>query len=54
MPSNENSQVKTSVASLIQRAHVAQQIYNDYDQAQVDEVVTAIGRQLSILITITF
>jgi len=43
MPSNENSQVKNSVASLIRKAHVAQQIYNDYDQTQVDEVVTAIG-----------
>jgi sulfoacetaldehyde dehydrogenase len=43
MPSNENSQVQESVASLIDKARAAQQVYNEYDQAQVDEVVTAIG-----------
>lgn len=43
MPSNENSQVQNNVASLIDKARAAQQIFNDYDQSQVDEVVTAIG-----------
>ncbi|MFT5657626.1 MAG: sulfoacetaldehyde dehydrogenase [Gammaproteobacteria bacterium] len=43
MPSNENSKVQENVALLINKARAAQQIYNAYDQAQVDEVVTAIG-----------
>jgi sulfoacetaldehyde dehydrogenase len=43
MPSNENSQVQNSVASLIEKARAAQEIYNGYNQSQVDEVVTAIG-----------
>lgn len=45
MPSNENSQVQDSVgvASLMEKARTAQQIYNEFDQHQVDDVVTAIG-----------
>ena len=43
MPSNEDSQVQDSVGLLIDKARAAQQIYNNYDQTQVDEVVTAIG-----------
>ena len=43
MPSNESSQVQNRVASLIEKARAAQLIYNEYNQNQVDEVVTAIG-----------
>ncbi|MBI3524619.1 MAG: aldehyde dehydrogenase family protein [Betaproteobacteria bacterium] len=38
-----NSSARVAVAALVDRAHVAQAIYANYSQQQVDEVVTAAG-----------
>jgi sulfoacetaldehyde dehydrogenase len=43
MPSEQNFEVKAKIAGLIDKARAAQLIYQRYDQAQVDEVVTAVG-----------
>ncbi|GJL81293.1 MAG: hypothetical protein DHS20C01_09270 [marine bacterium B5-7] len=40
---NHSTQVVIEVAELIKKARAAQEIYNAYDQAAVDEVVTAVG-----------
>lgn len=40
---NDTSDAKATVASLVARARVAQAVYEQYDQQQVDEVVTAIA-----------
>lgn len=43
MASIDDSDVKANVALLVEKARAAQQIFNQYDQVQVDEVVTAVG-----------
>jgi len=43
MPAEESNKVKTNIAAIIEKARAAQKIYAHYDQAQVDEVVTAVG-----------
>ncbi|MCP4432813.1 MAG: aldehyde dehydrogenase family protein [Gammaproteobacteria bacterium] len=39
----DQTDAQSKVTSLVDRARVAQAIYDSYDQAQVDEVVTAVG-----------
>ena len=39
----DQTEAQTKVANLVDRARAAQAIYDKYDQAQVDEVVTAAG-----------
>jgi sulfoacetaldehyde dehydrogenase len=43
MAVEENTEVKAGIASIVDKARAAQEIYAHYDQAQVDEVVTAVG-----------
>jgi len=43
MVSAEQADAQSKVAVLINKARKAQAIYDNYDQAQVDEVVTAVG-----------
>ncbi len=43
MSTSEQCEAKSEVKNLIDKARVAQAIYESYDQIQVDEVVTAIG-----------
>jgi sulfoacetaldehyde dehydrogenase len=43
MAVEENTEVKAGIAALVDKARAAQEIYARYDQAQVDEVVTAVG-----------
>ena len=43
MAVEENTEVKAGIAAIVDRAQAAQEIYTHYDQAQVDEVVTAVG-----------
>lgn len=43
MATAEQTDAKSKVANLIDKARAAQAIYDRYDQTQVDEVVTAVG-----------
>jgi len=43
MASEQNSEVKNIISRLVEKARTAQRIYDHYNQAQVDEVVTAVG-----------
>jgi sulfoacetaldehyde dehydrogenase len=43
MTVEENTEVKAGIAAIVGKARAAQEIYAHYDQAQVDEVVTAVG-----------
>ena len=43
MSSPEQIEAQVKIAALVEKARTAQAIYDRYDQAQVDEVVTAVG-----------